>query len=370
MSLPSEKFKAAAVQAAPYQMNTPATVEKACKLIGEASASGVRLIVFPELFVPGYPNVVPMRSGDEPEIPLTSEGESWLDYWTDFTRSAVRVPGDETDALGEAAAKAGAYVVIGVNERDEEFGPGTAVFNTLMLIGPDGKYIGKHRKLVPTFHEQLYHTRGDGSDLRVFDTDIGRLGMTICYEHLQPLMKFSYFAMREQIHCAAWPGCPDAPLSIRHIVDTASRQYAIEGGLFVVLASQVASPDPGSALHHCASGWSYFGGSGIINPLGLYLAGPLYDEEGILVAEIDPQEIGRAKAIVDITGINSRPDVFSLEVKTSRTPLIQSVLDEQEPHQKTSPLPGPAAKRKRAAKSSGKRGRGATGRKGPARRRS
>jgi predicted amidohydrolase len=360
----------AAVQAAPYQMNTRATVEKACTLIKEASASNVRLIVFPELFVPGYPNVVPMRSGDEPGIPLTTDGKSWLDYWTDFTRAAIRVPGDETDALGKAAAKAGAYVVIGVNERDEEFGPGTAVFNTLVLIGPDGRYIGRHRKLVPTFHEQLYHSRGDGGDLRVFDTDIGNLGMTICYEHLQPLMKFSYFAMGEQIHCAAWPGCPDAPLSIRHIVDTASRQYAIEGGLFVIVASQVASPDPDSADHRCASGWNYFGGSGIINPLGLYLAGPLYDEEGILVAEIDHQEIGRAKAIVDITGINSTPDVFSLEVRTTAAPLIQKVGAEQEPQEKTFPSPQPAERRKPAAGDSGKRGRGVAGRKGPTRRRS
>ncbi len=353
-------------------MNTQATVEKACRLIKEASASNVKLIVFPELFVPGYPNVVPMRSGDEPSIPLTTEGKSWLDYWADFTRAAIRVPGDETDALGMAAAKAGAHVVIGVNERDEEFGPGTAVFNTLVLIGPDGKYIGRHRKLVPTFHEQLYHSRGDGGDLRVFDTDIGKLGMTICYEHLQPLMKFSYFAMGEQIHCAAWPGCPDAPLSIRHIVDTASRQYAIEGGLFVVLASQVASPDPDSARHRCASEWRYFGGSGIINPLGLYLAGPLYDEEGILVAEIDPQEIGRAKAIVDITGINSRPDVFSLSVRTAGAPIIQKVgaaREPREPQEETPQSPQPAREGNPAARDRGRRGRGVAGRKGPARRR-
>ncbi|UCD57887.1 MAG: carbon-nitrogen hydrolase family protein [Candidatus Hydrogenedentota bacterium] len=344
MSLPYEKFNVAAVQAAPYQMNTPATVDKACKLITDASASDVRLIVFPELFVPGYPNVVPMRSGDEPSIPLTSEGESWLDYWADFTRTAVQVPGPETDLLGEAAAKADAYVVVGVNERDEEFGPGTAVFNTAVLIGPDGGYIGKHRKLVPTFHEQLYHSRGDGSDLKVFDTIVGKLGMTICYEHLQPLMKYSYFAMGEQIHCAVWPGCPDAPLSIRHIVDAASRQYAIEGGVFVVVASQVGPPDPHAADHRYASGWKYFGGSGIINPLGLYLEGPLYDKEGILVAEIDPREIGRAKAIVDITGINSRPDVFSLSVRTDHAPLIRKIGAEAAPPQETSPHTKPSEK--------------------------
>ncbi len=328
LPLSNQKFNAAAIQAAPYQMNTPATIEKACRLIDEAASRNARLIVFPELFVSGYPNVVPMRSGDEEAVPVTRDGKSWLDYWTEFTRAAICVPGKETEELGKAAAKAGAYIVIGVNERDENFGPGTAVFNTLVLIGPDGKYIGKHRKLVPTFHEQLYHSRGDGSDLRVFPTDLGNVGMTICYEHLQPLMKFSYFAMGEQIHCAAWPGCPDAPVSIRHIVDTASTQYAIEGGVFVIVASQVASPDPDSHFHFCASGWKYFGGSAIINPLGLHLAGPLYGEEGTLVAEVNLQDIGRAKAIVDITGINSRPDVFSLNVQTKANPLIQKIQEQ------------------------------------------
>lgn len=328
LSLSSGKFNVAAIQAAPYQMNTPATIEKACRLIDEASSHDVRLIVFPELFVSGYPNVVAMRTADDQSVPLARESTSWLDYWTDFTRAGLCVPGKETQELANAAARAKAYVVIGVNERDENFGPGTAVFNTLVLIGPDGRYVGKHRKLVPTFHEQLYHSRGDGSDLNVFQTEFGNLGMTICYEHLQPLMKFSYFAMGEQIHCAAWPGCPDAPISIRHIVDNASKQYAIEGGVFVIVASQVAPPDPDSRLHVCTSGWKYFGGSGIINPLGFYLAGPLYGEEGILIAEVNLQNIGRAKAIVDITGINSRPDVFSLRINTKANPLIQKIEEE------------------------------------------
>lgn len=321
--VPTKKFKAAAIQAAPYQLNTPATIEKACRLIDEASANDVKLIVFPELFVSCYPDIVPMKSGSEPDLPSTGDGRNWLDYWMDFTRSAVSAPGPEIEAIGDAACKAGSYVVMGVNERDEEFGPGTTIFNTTVLIGPDGKYIGKHRKLVPTFHEQLYHSRGDGGDLKVFETEMGALGMSICYEHLQPLMKYSYFAMGEQIHCAAWPGCPDAPFSIRHIVDTASRQYAIEGGVFVIAASQVASPEPDSDQHRHPSGWQHFGGSGIISPLGLYLAGPLYDQEGILVAEIDPSDIARAKGIVDITGINSRPDIFSLGVRLEGNPLLR-----------------------------------------------
>ncbi len=167
------RFVAAAVQAAPVFMDREATVEKACSLIAEAAKNGARLIVFPETWVPTYPFWDMRRS----------------DAWLELYRNAVEVPSPATERLGQAARDAGAYVAIGVNERDTNT-RGT-LYNTLLYFGPDGALLGAHRKLMPSVTERLVWGMGDGSGLHVFDTPLGRLGGLICWEHEMTLVKYA-----------------------------------------------------------------------------------------------------------------------------------------------------------------------------------
>jgi predicted amidohydrolase len=297
------RFKAAAVQAAPVFLDKKGTVDKACRLIKEAAQGGAQLIVFPEAYIPTYP----YWTSD-----LTAR---WVYVWRELFQNAVEIPGPETDALGEAARKADAYVVIGLNEREPAYS-GT-LYNTMVFIDRQGKIMGKHRKLVPTFHERLYWGRGDGSGIKVFDTEYGRLGGLICYEHQMTLLKYAMFAKGEQIHCALWPGWPGRPrYTIKDQLDVACRQYAFEGQVFVIVASSYIREDqvPEDFPYKKSTDWSSFGGSGIISPLGAYLAGPEYDKETIVYAEVDMGLIPLAKATVDVMGHYARWDILSLNL--------------------------------------------------------
>ncbi|HZY65403.1 MAG TPA: nitrilase-related carbon-nitrogen hydrolase [Rubrobacteraceae bacterium] len=190
----------------------------------------------------------------------------------------------------------------------------------MVFIGPMGEVLGKHRKLFPSNREKVFHARGDASGLNVYDTSVRRLGGLICYEHLQPLLKYALISQGEQVHCAAWPGWPEFPSgrSNRHVIDACSRAHALEGQCFVVAASLYV---PASAAEDADLGnasWTFFGGSGIINPAGEYVAGPLHDQEGIVYGDIDLGLIPLRKATIDTTGRDSMPQTISLNVDTSR----------------------------------------------------
>lgn len=304
------RFKAAALQVAPVVMNAQKTVEKAVSLIHEVARSGARLAVFPECFVPMYPNW---------SIDL-SRGDDWALHLKDLIKNSVEVPSPATEALSSAARDAGIYVVIGVNERDTTFSG--KIYNSLLFFGPDGRLLGKHRKIFPSNREKIFHSMGDGSTLEVFETELGRVGGLICYEHLQPLLKYALFAKGEQIHCAAWPGWPDfskekpGGRTNRHVIDATSRATALEGQVFVIISSlyvpKSGVPDGLFPNAH----WNFFGGSGIIAPDGEYVVGPLYDEEGILYGEIDLDRILVRKGAVDTTGKDARWDIVSLNLNT------------------------------------------------------
>lgn len=297
------KFKAAAVQAAPVFLDKKATLEKACHLINEAGQNGAKLIVFPEAYIPTYP----YWTSD-----LTAR---WVYVWRELFQNAVEIPSADTDIICEAARKADAYVVMGLNERDSVY-QGT-LYNTALFIDRTGKIIGKHRKLVPTFHERLYWGRGDGSGIKVFPTEYGRLGGLICYEHQMTLLKYAMFAKGEQIHCALWPGWPGRPrYNLKNQVDAACRQYAFEGQVFVIAANAYITENqvPDDFPYKKSTHWQSFGGSGIISPLGEYIAGPEYDKETIVYAEIDMGLIPLAKATVDTMGHYARWDIFSLNL--------------------------------------------------------
>ncbi|MCL4535241.1 MAG: carbon-nitrogen hydrolase family protein [Bacteroidetes bacterium] len=298
------KFTAAAVQASPVlPMDRRATIDKLCALIEEAGRNGARLIVFPETFVPMYPNW---------SIDLSHPGD-WTLHLRDLTDQAVEVPGPEMAEVGRAARSAGAYVCLGVNERVKRYAG--VLYNTLVLIAPDGDVIGRHRKLLPSNREKVFWHRGDAPDLQaVWETPYGRIGGLICYEHLQPLFKYALIAQGEQVHCAAWPGWPDYPgwRSNRHVIDAASRAYALEGQCFVVVSSQIFSRGVGPRAGFTNASWTFFGGSGILNPAGEYLAGPIYEQETILYADLDLGMIPLRKAAIDTTGRDTRWDIVRL----------------------------------------------------------
>ncbi|MEX2246473.1 MAG: carbon-nitrogen hydrolase family protein [Dehalococcoidia bacterium] len=298
-------FTAAAVQAAPVFLDREGTIQKACELIAEAGHAGARLIVFPETWIPTYPWWHVTQG-------VFSNNE-YLDLW----KNAVEVPSESTAQLCDAAMRAGAYVVIGINERDTVT-RGT-LFNTIIYLAPSGEIAHRHRKLMPTFTERTIWGFGDGSDLDVVDTPLGRVGGLICWEHEMTLAKYALYAQGEQVHCAVWP----AFTTQNEHIDFGMRQYAYEGASFVVSACGVITP--GSLPESLASTTKANGGSAIVGPDGKYLAGPLYDREEIIYAEVDLEAVVREKHSRDVAGHYARPDVFQLIVNRARKPVATFV---------------------------------------------
>ena len=306
--------KAAVVQAAPILFDREATVEKACRLIDEAAQQKAQLLLFPEAFIPAYPRglsfgtVVGNRS---PQGRLT-----WQRYW----ENAVDVPGPATEILGKAARKAGIYLAIGVIERDSQFSRGT-LYCTTLYFGPDGRLLGKHRKLKPTAAERLIWGEGDGSTLTVLDTELGKIGGLICWENYMPLARMAMYGKGVELYLAPTADSRDTwQATLRHI--------ACEGRCFVLGCNQFVTkamyPQDLEGLEDLAGEPEIMcrGGSAIISPLGEVMAGPLYDQEGILYADLDMAEIARGKFDFDVVGHYARPDIFQLTVNEQPMPAV------------------------------------------------
>ena len=289
-------FVAAAVQRAPG-LTIEASVDKAVAAIGEAASAGAQLIVFPETWIPFYP-YYHSRSADR---------EAFAKLYQHTFEHSIAIPGPEWSRIADAAAEAGAHVVIGVNERQPSDG---TIYNTLAYIGPDGSLLGKHRKLVPTLSERLIWGYGDGSDLDVYDTDVGRLGGLICYEHQMAPARYALSTLGIQVHASVWPGWE----MLNPIVDAATRHLAYENACYVIVAREVMSPEllPSGTPFGEEPFWHASGGSAIIAPGGKYLVEPVVDEETIIYAEIDLSATIESKRWVDSAGHYARPDVFQL----------------------------------------------------------
>lgn len=321
-----KKFVAAAVQAAPVlPLNKEKTTEKVLDLMSQAKEGGADLMVFPETFIPTYPNF---------SVDLQEPNE-WQENLRYLLSESVYVPGEEINKIAKHAKDLKVHVSIGVNERVKTFG--ARLYNTQVFIDSNGRIIGSRRKLLPTNREKIFWTPGDGADLQVYETELGVIGGLICYEHLQPLFKYALMVQGEQIHCAAWPGWPNYKKgrSNKHVIDAAMRQYALEGQCFVIISCMyVPAKDVPKGLFGNAA-WVYFGGSGIVSPSGEYVAGPVYDKETIIYGEIDLSRNALRKSLVDVTGKDSRWDVIQLAWKETRTapfhqsanPLPQGVID-------------------------------------------
>ncbi len=306
--------KVAVVQAAPVLFDREATVEKTCRLTAEAAGQGAQLILFPEAFIPAYPRGLTFGTVVGSRRP---EGRRmWKVYWA----NAVDVPGPATDALAAAARAANAYLVVGVIERDSQFSRGT-LYCTLLYFGPDGRLLGKHRKLKPTAAERLVWGEGDGSTLTVVDTEFGRVGGLICWENYMPLARMALYAKGVELYLAPTADSRDTwQATLRHI--------ACEGRCFVLGCNQYVTkamyPADLPGIEDLASQPEVMcrGGSAIISPLGDVIAGPLYDQEGILYADLDLAEVARGKFDFDVVGHYARPDVFQLSVNERPLPPV------------------------------------------------
>ncbi len=302
-------IKAAVVQAGAIPFDTSACVAKAVRLTAEAAATGATLVVFPEAFIPGYPK------GMDYGLVVGARDPRGREEFRAYLDASIVVPGPETQLLGEAAALAGVYVVIGVIERD-----GGTCYCTVLFFGPDGSLLGKHRKLMPTVMERVIWGFGDGSTLTVVDAPFGRIGSVICWENYMPMLRMAMYAKGVQFYCAPTADDRDTWLpSMQHI--------ALEGRCFVLTACQYLRRGDFTGPERVALGDSpaavlMRGGSAIIDPLGKVLVGPDFSGETILTAELDPGEIGRAKFDFDVAGHYSRPDIFQLVVNEAPMPPV------------------------------------------------
>lgn len=296
-----QNYKVASVQAAPVFLNKAETLGKVCSLIEEASSNGASLVVFPEAFIPTYP-YWPKDLGYGPERKLI------IDAYTELFKNSVEVPGVDTEKIAKTARKNKIFVIIGVNERD-----GGTLYNTILFFDNSGTLLGRHRKLMSIDSEKCIWGMGGAEDLSVFDTELGRLGGFFCYEHHMTLAKYAMIQKGEQVHAGLWGGHG----FVKSTMDFASRQYAFEAQAYVIVSSVYMTDDmvPDSFPLKEFTKWDLPGGSAVINPRGDYIAGPVYEKEVIVYAEISLDSIIRAKAVIDTAGHFSRPDIFSFEIK-------------------------------------------------------
>jgi len=313
--------KVAVVQAAPILFDREATVEKACQLTAEAAAQGAKLILFPEAFIPAYPRGLGFGTVVGSRSPAGRR--TWQRYWA----NAVDVPGPATEVLGAAACQARAYLAIGVIERDSQFSRGT-LYCTLLYFGPDGRLMGKHRKLKPTAAERLIWGEGDGSTLTVLETEIGRIGGLICWENYMPLARMAMYSKGVELYLAPTADARDTwQATLRHIA-CEGRCFVLGCNQFVTKAMYPADLDGFEELADQPEVMCR-GGSAIVSPLGEVLAGPLYDQEGTLFADLDLAEVVRAKFDFDVVGHYARPDVFQLSVNERPTPSVVHQANDQ-----------------------------------------
>jgi len=301
---PPEPFRAAVVQAAPVALDVDATLQRVAELTARAARDGARLAVFPEAFLGGYPKGVDFG------IRLGTRSDAGRAAFERYHAAAVDVPGPAVDRLGAIAAEHGMELVIGVVERD-----GGTLYCTALFVGADGSLRGKHRKLVPTALERCVWGRGDASTLTVVDSPRGRISAAICWENYMPLLRAALYDRGVEVYCA--PTVDD-----REVWQATMRHVAVEGRCHVLAACQLLR---GSDLHRELGGADadpsellIRGGSVIVDPFGEVLAGPVFEEETVLVADIDPGATVRGRFDLDVSGHYARPDVFELRVLDRR----------------------------------------------------
>lgn len=320
------KIKTAIAQVSPVFLNKRQTIEKAVEYIHEAGEKGADLVVFPESYIPTFPY---WQQG-----PNDLSGE-WFDVHVQFQDEALIVNSEDTDILGQAAKGAGVHLVMGCTEMSNAVGSRT-LYNTMLYFDQLGNLYGRHRKVMPTNHERMFHGQGGGGDnLKVYDTDIGRMGGLVCWENHMVLMRALMAFQGEEIHIANWPGTwsnmPTPEMRIGdHVaknpqsyntsdIEPAIRAHAFEAQCFVISACgyQPADEVPDSFPYKQRTNWDWAnGGSSIVDPYGNYVVEPVYDKEALIIAELDGTLIKAAKNMFDLIGHYSRPDLVQLMYNT------------------------------------------------------
>jgi nitrilase len=302
------QLKVAAVQAAPIFLDRDASTEKVCRLIEEAGKNGASLIVFPECFIPGYPYWYSFYHAFHPVVTRCNR---------EMLKNSVEIPSECTTQLCQAAKKANAYVVMGIDEAR----PGMigTIYNSMLFIHRDGSILGKHQKLKPSGTERIVHGLGDGSTLCTFPSEFGPIGGLCCGENGNPLFRFALLCQGEVIHAANWPVYIDgiAHETMLH----RAKNYAFEGKVFVISAAGFLSEEMLDLMEADESMRTSIKGRGgylaIFGPTGNYLAGPAYSGETIIYADIDLEQIIDARILQDFTGHYNRFDVVSLNYNDS-----------------------------------------------------
>jgi aliphatic nitrilase len=293
--------RAAAAQIAPDLDSADGTLARVLQTLREAARRGVELIVFPETLIPYYPYfsfVLPPVLQGAPHMLLIER--------------APTVPGPMTDAVAAAAREHGMVVVLGVNERDHG-----SLYNTQLVFDADGTLVLKRRKITPTYHERMVWGQGDGAGLRVVATRVGRIGALACWEHYNPLARYALMADHEEIHCAQFPGSLVGPIFAEQMAVTI-RHHALESGCFVINATgwlsdaQIRSITPDDKLQAALRGGCH---TAIVSPEGKYLAEPLTEGEGLVVADLDMALIAKRKRMMDSVGHYARPELLSLAIR-------------------------------------------------------
>lgn len=295
------KSTVAVVQAAPVAFDLKRSLDKARTLVADAAKQGAQLVVFPEAFLSAYPRGLDFGAA------IGSRSDRGRDDFRRYWESSVDVPGPAVDELASMARDHRVHLVMGVVERD-----GGTLYCTVLFFAPDGRFLGKHRKVMPTGSERLVWGFGDGSTMPVFDTPLGKLGALICWENYLPLMRAAMYAKGIEIYCAPTADARDSWLAtVRHI--------AVEGRCFVLSCNQFNRRRDFPADYDTPYGDDpeaivTRGGSCIVDPFGNVLAGPNTEGEAILVAEIDRGQVVRGKFDLDVVGHYARPDIFHLYV--------------------------------------------------------
>lgn len=306
----SRTVRVAAVQYAPDLESTAGTLDRVLGAIDQAARQGAQMIVFPEAFIPYYPYF----SAVLPAAAMASELNRYYD-------NAVQVPGPVTDQLADAARRHRMVVAVGVTERDHG-----SVYNTQLVFDVDGRLILKHRKISPAPHERVVWDEGDGTSIEVVDSNVGRLGALTCWEHYNPLARFSLMAQHEEIHISTYIGSLFGPLFSKQ-TEIQLQNHALESGCFVVNATAWLTDEQRARITGSEQMQAVLQGgcmTAIIGPDGQHVVPPLTDGEGLLIADLDFSAITSAKRNRDSVGHYSRPDLFSLAVHSRETPHLRS----------------------------------------------
>ena len=301
--------KLAIVQKAPVFLDKVRTLARAVDYVDEAAAVGAGLVIFPEAFIPGYPAWIwRLRPGGDWGISEQVHAR--------LLQNAVTVEGDDLVPLFEVARRHKLTIVCGLNERDSRLSRAT-LYNTVVVIGPDGSLLNRHRKLMPTNPERMVWGFGDASGLRAVDTPVGRIGALICWENFMPLARYALYSQGIEVYIAPTYDSGDAWVGTLQHIAREGRCWVVGSGTLIKAGDIPADFPDRARLYPDPDEWVNDGDSVVIAPGGEIVAGPLRKEEGILYSEIDAARAGTAKRALDVAGHYARPDIFKLHVNTT-----------------------------------------------------